>query len=152
VSRFTAVIEEAPRGGAFVRIPPEVVSDLGGGGRIPVKASFDGVGYRGSIVRMGGESVLGILKDIREELGKSLGDEVEVAVERDAQEREVEIPIELARLLGTNPAALEAFEALSYTHRREHARHVADAKRPETRTRRAQKTIETLTGLDTGSR
>jgi uncharacterized protein YdeI (YjbR/CyaY-like superfamily) len=101
---------------------------------------------------MGGESVLGILKDIREELGKSLGDEVEVAVERDAQEREVEIPIELARLLGTNPAALEAFEALSYTHRREHARQVADAKRPETRTRRAQKTIETLTGLDTGSR
>jgi uncharacterized protein YdeI (YjbR/CyaY-like superfamily) len=50
-----------------------------------------------------------------------------VTVERDEAEREVEIPVELAKLLEANPAARNAFEALSHSHRREHALHVAEA-------------------------
>ncbi len=95
---------------------------------------------------MGGESVLGMLKEIREALGKDHGDEVEVSVEVDLEEREVVVPAELATLLKSSPAALEAFEALSYTHRREHASYVAGAKKPETRERRARKMVATLTG------
>jgi bifunctional DNA-binding transcriptional regulator/antitoxin component of YhaV-PrlF toxin-antitoxin module len=146
LSGFVAVIEEAPRGGAYVLVPPDVIEALGGGGRIPVQATFDGIAYRGSIVRMGGDSVLGVLKEIREKLGKARGDEVEVTVEREEAEREVEIPVELAKLLGATPAARNAFEALSYSHRREHALHVAEAKKPETRERRAHKTVEDLIG------
>ena len=126
-------------------IPPDVAEGLGGG-RIPVRASFGGTPYRGSIVRMGGESVLGVLKEIRETLGLAYGDEVEVTIERDEDERVIEIPAELATLLEANPAARSAFEALSYSHRREHALHVAEAKKPETRERRARKTIEALIG------
>ena len=144
MSRFSATIEEAPRGGAHVRIPPDVIEALGGGGRIPVQATFDGIQYRGSVVRMGGDSVLGVLKEIREMLGKTHGAEVEVTIERAEAEREVEIPIELAKLLDANPAARKAFDALSYSHRREHALHVAEAKKPETRERRARKTVEDL--------
>ena len=144
MSSLVATVEEAPRGGAFVRIPPDVIDGLGGGGRIPVRATFGGIPYRGSIVRMGGDSVLGVLKEIRDTLGLALGDEVEVTVVRDEAERVVEIPLELATLLEANPAAREAFEGLSYSHRREHALHVAEAKQPETRERRARKTIEAL--------
>lgn len=143
---FRAAIEEAPRGGAYVRVPAEVVEELGGGGRIKVTATFDGIDYRGSIVRMGGGSVLGLLKDIREQLGKGPGDEIVVTVEPDIEERVVEVPPELEALLEANPGAREAFYALSYTHRREHAMHVAEAKKQETRQRRAAKTIETLLG------
>ena len=146
LSGFVAIIEEAPRGGAYVRIPPDVVEGLGGGGRIPVQATFGGIPYRGSIVRMGGDSVLGVLKEIRKRLGLAHGDEVEVTVEGDEAERVVEIPVELATLLEANPAASKAFAALSYSHRREHALHVAEAKQPETRERRARKTIEALIG------
>jgi hypothetical protein len=146
VSRFVAIIEEAPRGGAFVTIPTQVIKELGGGGRIKVKATFDGIPYRGSIVRMGGKSILGLLKDIREGLGKGPGDEIAVTVEADLEEREVEIPPELEELLRANPKAKKAFDDLSYSHRREHAMHVAEAKKPETRQRRASKTIETLLG------
>jgi hypothetical protein len=146
VSEFIAMIEEAPRGGAFVAIPPQVVEELGGGGRIKVKATFDGIPYRGSIVRMGGRSIIGLLKDIREGLGKGPGDEIGVTVESDLEERVVEIPPELDELLDESPEARNAFEALSYSHRREHATHVAEAKNPETRQRRAAKTIETLLG------
>lgn len=95
---------------------------------------------------MGGESVLGMLKEISEGLGKGHGDEVGVSVEPDVDEREVEVPAEPATLLKSNSAALGAFEALSYTYRREHASYVAEAKKPETREGRARKTVETLTG------
>jgi hypothetical protein len=146
VSEFVANIEEAPRGGAFVAIPPEVVEELGGGGRIKVKATFDGIPYRGSIVRMGGQSIIGLLKEIKAGLGKGPGDEIAVTVESDLEERVVEIPPELEELLDESPEARKAFEALSYCHRREHATHVAEAKNPETRQRRAAKTIDTLLG------
>jgi uncharacterized protein YdeI (YjbR/CyaY-like superfamily) len=79
-------------------------------------------------------------------LGKGPGDEIAVTVEADLEEREVEIPPELEELLRANPKAKEAFDDLSYSHRREHAMHVAEAKKPETRQRRASKTIETLLG------
>jgi uncharacterized protein YdeI (YjbR/CyaY-like superfamily) len=36
------------------------------------------------------------------------------------------------------------FDGLAYSHRREYAQHVAGAKRPETRARRVQCTIEEL--------
>lgn len=146
MSSFEAAIEEAPRGGAFVEVPPDVVEELGGGGRIPVLAEFDGIPYRGSVVRMGGASVIGVLKDIRETLGKGAGDAVTVELRPDSEERVVDLPVELADALASNPAAKAAFEALSYTHRREHAQHVAEAKRPETRQRRAIKTVESLSG------
>ncbi len=62
--------------------------------------------------------------------------------------RETEIPLELARLLDHNPAAREAFDALSFSHQREHAMYVAEAKQAETRERRAKKTVESLLSRD----
>ena len=146
LSGFVAILEEASRRGAYVRIPSHVVEALGGGGRIPVRATFGGIEYRGSIVRMRRDSVLGVLKEIREGLGKAHGDELEVTVVRDEAERVVEVPVELAKLLEANLAFREAFETLSHSHRREYALHVAEAKKPETRERRARKTVEDLSG------
>lgn len=141
-----ATLEEGPQGGAFVSIPPDGIEALGGGGRIRVVATFDGIPYRGSIVRMGGVSVIGVLKEIREALGKGPGDELRVSLQPDLEERVVEIPAELEGLLEANPEARRAFDALSYTHRREHAGYVAEARKAETRQRRATKTIESLLG------
>jgi hypothetical protein len=69
MERFEATIVEADRGGALVEVPAAVVEALGGRGRIPVRATFDGIAYQGSVVSMGGRRVLGILKSIRAELG-----------------------------------------------------------------------------------
>jgi hypothetical protein len=143
---FDATIEEAPRGGAFVAMPSDVVSRLGEGGRIPVEVRFDGTPYRGSVVRMGGRSIVGVLSAIREELGKGPGDTVRVAILRDDAERRVEIPPELTEAFASSPNAREAFEALSYTHQREHVLYVTEAKKAETRARRAARTVERLNG------
>jgi hypothetical protein len=143
MERFEAELLEAARGGACVEVPPEVVAALGGGGRIPVRATFDGIDYRGSIVSMGGAKVLGVLKAIREELGKVPGDPLVVTVTRDEAERRVEVPGELAAALDV-AGARPAFDALSFSHQREHVRWIEEAKKPETRARRVARTVERL--------
>jgi hypothetical protein len=140
---FEAAIVVNDGGGAWVEVPGEVVAALGGGGRIPVVASFDGVGYRGSIASMGGCMALGVLKSIRSELGKGDGDAVTVTVERDTGERVVEVPEDLAAALA-EAGLREAFDGLSYSHRREHVNAINDAKKAETRARRIAKALEML--------
>lgn len=138
------MIKPTERGGAYVEVPTDVIEALGGKARLPVNATFDGVDYRGSIVSMGGDvKVLGILKDIRVQLGKAPGDRVTVTVERDDAERTVIVPDELAAALDV--AGLSTtFQRLSYSHQREYVGWIAEAKKPETRRRRIVDTVERL--------
>ena len=138
---FDATLVAADRGGAFVVIPAEVVAALGGKGRIPVRATFDGVAYRGSIVSMGGEKVLGVQKAIRTELGKGPGDEVRVTVALDEEERSVDLPDDLRDALAA-AALIDRFTRLSYSHQREYVMWIDEAKRPATRARRIAETVE----------
>jgi hypothetical protein len=140
---FEATIVVNDGGGAWVEVPGEVIAALGGGGRIPVRASFDGVAYRGSIASMGGCMALGMLKSIRTQLGKGDGDPVTVTVERDTAERIVEVPPDLAAAL-EEAGLRKSFDALSYSHRREHVNAINDAKKPETRARRIARAVEML--------
>ena len=88
--------------------------------------------------------VLGILKAIRNKIGKQPADVVHVEVRQDLQEYTVEVPEELLLLFAENPEIGAYFEQHAYTHRREHARYITEAKRPETRQKRAEKTVEML--------
>jgi uncharacterized protein DUF1905/bacteriocin resistance YdeI/OmpD-like protein len=142
---FEATIVAVEGGGAFVRIPPEVVAALGGKGRIPVQATFDGIAYRGSVVSMGGEKVLGLLKGIRTELGKEPGDTVRVTLTVDETPRRVAVPDDLrAALDGARRRG--AFSRLSYTHQRERVTWIESAKRADTRARRVAETVAELSG------
>ncbi|WP_338766374.1 YdeI/OmpD-associated family protein [Nocardia vulneris] len=142
MAEFVGTVESALGGGAFVAVPAAVSAALGGG-RVPVRATFDGIEYRGSIVDMGSGPCLGVLKAIRTQLGKGPGDTVLVTVERDDIERTVEVPDDLAAAL--HAAGLRAaFDALSYSRRREHVTSVVDAKREDTRTRRIAKVVAAL--------
>lgn len=143
MERFEATIEEGRGGGAFVRVPPEVDAALGGKGRIAVQATFDGAAYRGSVVTMSGARCIGLLKAIREELGKGPGDTVAVTLAPDLAERTVEVPDDLGRAL--EDAGLRAtFDALSFSHQREYVTWVEEAKKPDTRARRVAGTVERL--------
>jgi hypothetical protein len=141
MERFEAPLVEAQRGGALVEVPAEVVAALGGGGRIKVRARFDGIDYEGSVVSMGGAKVIGVLKSIRARLGKHPGDTISVELERDDAERAVTVPDDLATAL-RKAKARKAFDALSYSHQREYVLWIDEAKRPETRARRITQTVE----------
>lgn len=141
---FTAVIQDPGGGGAFVEIPFDVEKEFGSK-RPRVRAMIEGVPYRGILSRMGTDyHMLIILKDIREKIGKTFGDEVTITVEPDTEPRVIEIPAELKKLFRTEKEAKAFFDKLSYTHQKEYVTWINEAKRAETRQNRIAKTIEML--------
>ena len=141
---FTATIKNAGGGGAFVEVPFDVEAAFGSK-RPKVKAMFEGVPYRGILTRMGTERhLLIILKEIREQIGKTFGDEVTITVEPDNSPRVIEVPAELEKSFKGEKEAKAFFDKLSYTHRREYVTWINEAKREETRQNRIVKTIEML--------
>ncbi len=142
--KFTAMIEDAGRGGAYVTIPFNV-EQVFGKKRVMVKAWLGGEYYRGSLVRMGGsEHILGVRKEIREKLGKAIGDEIEVVLEEDTDPREVTVPQDLQLALVSEPLAQANFGKLAYSHQKEYVQWIEEAKRPETRQKRVEQTVEKL--------
>jgi bifunctional DNA-binding transcriptional regulator/antitoxin component of YhaV-PrlF toxin-antitoxin module len=97
-------------------------------------------------VTYSGKHVLGVLKSIRDELGIGPGDEVLIRIERDSSERTVTIPAELAQAFEGLPGSRAAFEKLSYSDQREHVDHIEEAKKSDTRQRRALRIAQTLGG------
>jgi bacteriocin resistance YdeI/OmpD-like protein/uncharacterized protein DUF1905 len=136
--RFTATLQDR-----FVVVPLDV-RELWGEARPPVAGTVNGVAFRSRLAVYGGQTVLGLTNAFRAEAGIAEGDEVEVVIDRDDTPREVEVPGELRAALEGDPIAGAAFDALSFTHRREYASWIADAKREETRDRRAARAIELL--------
>jgi hypothetical protein len=137
----------APFGPATaVELTDAQVAELGGGKRAAVIIGIGGRTARGRLAVMDGRNVIGLSKAVRAELGVEIGDEVDVTIELDTAERTVDVPADLAAALDAAPQARAAFEALSYSRRKELARGVAEAKRPETRDRRIASAIAELTG------
>jgi hypothetical protein len=130
---------------AAVILDDEQVAAVGEGAkRFPVLATVNGYSWRTTVTRMRGEFMLGLNREVREGAGVQAGDTVQVAIELDTAPREVEVPEPLADALAGDSAAKAAFDALSFTNRKEFARWVADAKRPETRERRLAKALQML--------
>jgi hypothetical protein len=143
--RFEGTLEPARGGGAFVSLPAEVLARLGGGTRLRVRGTLNGVGFRSSTMPTGGGAAcLGVHRATREAAGAALGDTVVVEIEVDDAPREVELPAELAGALASEPSLRAAFEGLAPSRRRELASSVAGAKREDTRARRVVRIVEQL--------
>ena len=69
---------------------------------------------------------------------------VAIRIEADTEPRVVEPPADLAKALKRDAAAKAAWKKLSFTHKKEHAEALLDAKKPETRASRLEKTLAML--------
>ena len=142
--KFKATIQSGIGGGAGVVFPYDVEREFGTKGLIPVNSTLDGVPFTGSLCKCGPQShMLGVLKSIREQIGKGPGDTIEVVLWKDEAVRTVELPPEFKSLL-KREGLLASFEKLSYTHRKEYCRWITEAKKEETRQNRLKKSIEML--------
>ncbi|MBL4931623.1 YdeI/OmpD-associated family protein [Clostridium paridis] len=141
---FNAVIKQHGEKNASFIEPPFDVKEVFGSKRVKVKATFDGVEYRGSVVSMGGCYMLGITQEIRNKIGKGFGDEIFVTLEKDEEERSVEIPEDFGREMNNNEAALATFKTLSYSAQKEYITWITSAKREETRLDRIAKSVVLL--------
>src|SRR5262245_47807279 len=143
VHEFEAVLGGGEGDRPIVELPFDV-REAYGTARPKVRATVNGVTLRTTVAVYGGKYYVGFRANVREAAGIQIGDSVRVRIEPDEEPREVEVPDDLARAFAKNAAAKKAFDGLSFTHRKEYAVWVAQAKRPETRQRRVEKTVEML--------
>jgi Domain of unknown function (DUF1905)/Bacteriocin-protection, YdeI or OmpD-Associated len=129
---------------AALRAPFDVVEVFGTRARVPVRGTINGFPFRSSLMPMGGCHRMVVNETIRDGAGVKAGDTVTVVLERDVAERVVEVPALLKKELAKSKAAQANWETLSFTHQKEIARSITEAKLEETRTRRLAKAIDIL--------
>lgn len=85
--RFRATIECSGSIDAAYVVVPVDIRKVYGKGRLKVEATFDGEHYSGSVVNMGVKDadgkicyIIGITKAIRQKIGKTFGDTVDVTL------------------------------------------------------------------------
>ncbi len=145
--RFESTVELGGKTATGIPIPDEVIEALGSGKRPPVAVTVNGHTYRTTAVRMGGRFLVPLSAENREAAGVAAGEDITVDLEADTAPREVTLPDDLAAAMDDEARA--AYDGLSYSHRKEWVRWVEEAKKPETRTTRIEKTV---TGLREGKK
>ena len=140
-TQFSAELERAGSTSARLRVPVDL-KEAFGRARPPLKVTIRGYTWRTTPGVYGGVAYIGLNKDVRAAAGVDAGDRVRVAIELDTEPRTVTVPDDLQAALADEREAREAFEKLSYTHRREYVAWIEEAKRPETRARRVAGTVE----------
>ena len=142
--KFKATIQAGDRGGADVLFPFDVEKAFETKGKIPVKATFNGVPYSGSLIKYGLPlHMLGMPKAIREQTQTAPGDIVRVELWKDEEPRTIQPPAELKQAM-LSAGVMKIFDRLSYTHRKEYCRWISEAKKEETRRRRIAQATEML--------
>ncbi len=138
----------ADEGENFVVELPFDVKEVFGQARPPIVITLTtprgSYSFRWTVSVYGGKSYIGVRRSHREAAGLRPGESVSITIAADDEPRVIEPPTDLASALKKSAAARVAWDALSFTHKREHAEALLDAKKPETRARRLEKTMEML--------
>ena len=142
---FKTTLQQAEgKNATGIRIPAEVIAALGTQKRPKVKATVNGYSYRNTVAAYGEVFMLGFSAEHRAASGLKAGDEIEVTLELDTEPRTVEVPADLAAALAAKTGARAAFDASSYSARKEFVRQVESAKAQETRERRIARIVDQL--------
>ena len=143
--RFRTVLSLENRQATGIHVPVAAVEALGGGKRPAVVATVNGYTYRATVMGYDpADPLMPFTAEHRAASGLQAGDEVEVELVLDTEPRDVDIPDDLAAALEAEPAAKAFFEGLSNSNKKVHTLAIADAKTPETRARRIEKSIALL--------
>jgi hypothetical protein len=141
MKRFDAVLEPfGPAGAVTLPFDPK---EEWGKVRAPVRGTIDGHPFTTTVARYGGVDYLAFRREVREAAGVEIGATVAIEVELDTSERVVAVPGDLAVALA-GAGVRDAFDRLSYTHRKEYVSWVEEAKREQTRKTRIGRSVDLL--------
>jgi hypothetical protein len=139
------VLKDAEVNATGIEVPEEVVAALGKGRNPRVKITLNDYSYRGVVQTSSGRLMLSLSATNREAAGLEAGDKVKVTLELDTEPRAVEVPEDLKDAL-SKAGTYEAFEALSFSKKKEFVRQVEEAKAQETRNRRIANVVAQVGG------
>jgi hypothetical protein len=142
---ITTTATLAGESGEYYFIVPVDFQATFGRHRPPVRVTIRGHTFRTTPARYGTEYYIVVNRANRAAAGDlDHGDRVKIRIELDTEPRVVTPPPELAASLAGSPQAKAIFRKLSYSHQKAYADWVAEAKRPETRLRRGDESVERL--------
>jgi hypothetical protein len=104
--------------------------------RAPVRVTLNGYTYRSTIAAMGGTLCIPLRRSNREAAGLKGGETLDVEIALDTEKRIVEPPRDFVQALKAAPLAWERWRELSFSHQREYAEAIIEARKPETRASR----------------
>ena len=141
--KFKAKAQAAGPSGAwcFIAVPFDVSEVWGTRGRVAVKGTINGFPFSTNIQPMDGRHLLTFNKQLQAGAKAKAGDTVSIVMERATERLVVEVPAELAKAFRRSQEARMFWDKLAYSHRKEFARWISDAKQEETRARRAAKAV-----------
>ena len=143
---FTAKLELVPHGGHYVVVPRAVADAAGLKHGLRVRGTVNGARYRSSLMMYGGIFHLGVHKATLAEAGVQPPAVVNVSIEADAEPLPTDVvPPDLARALKRGAGAAAAWDCLRPSLKREHVGSLLSAKKEETRARRLEKIVASLT-------
>ncbi len=129
---------------AALKPPFDVVEVFQRKGRVPVKGTINGFPFRSSLMNMGDGHMMVVNAELRAGANCKAGDTVSVVMELDTEQRKIELPAYLNKIIAADPTTKAAWDKLSFTHQKEHVRAIEDAKREETRDKRIAAMLEML--------
>lgn len=138
---FTAQILQEGKTATGIPVPPEVLAALDGGKKPAVTVTINGASYRTTVGYMGGQAMLPLSAENRAVTGAEGGDTVDVGLTLDTASREVAIPEDFAAAM----AARAVYDKLAPSARKAHVVNIEGAKAAETRLRRIEKAVASLT-------
>jgi Bacteriocin-protection, YdeI or OmpD-Associated/Domain of unknown function (DUF1905) len=145
VSAFRAKVEPASQGGHYVVVPARVAKAAGLRHGARVRGTVNGVPYRSALMTYGGVFHLGVHKATLAQAGAGPPARLVVTIELDDLPLPTDtVPDDLMRAMRRQPGALAAWQTLRPSLRREHVKSVLEAKKPETRLRRIERIVATL--------
>ena len=139
---FRTTVELGGKTATGLQVPDDVVEALGAGRRPPVTVTVGGYSYRTTVAPMGGAFWVPLAAEHREAAGVAAGQKVDVRIELDTAPRETPLPDDLDAAL--DDAGRAHFHGLAPSHRKEWVRWVEEAKKPETRATRVEKTAAAM--------
>jgi bifunctional DNA-binding transcriptional regulator/antitoxin component of YhaV-PrlF toxin-antitoxin module len=116
--------------------------DVWGKARVPVKVTINGYSWRSTVGNRGGQQYIVVNAEARRNAGVKAGDSVTITLEPDTEKREIQIPMELRKGLGTKLSG--KLDRLACSHKKEFIVWYSGAKKEETRTRRVEKMKQML--------
>ncbi len=118
--------------------------DVFGKVRAPVTVTLNGYTYRSTIAAMGGPPCIPLRRSNREAAGLEGGETIDVRLTLDTAPRVVEAPTDFVKALKASPPAWDRWQALSYSHQREHVEAIEEARKADTRARRIEGAIRMI--------
>lgn len=143
--RFDAELRLNGKTATGIPVPERIIEELAGGRRPQVTVSLNGYTFQTSLGTMSGQVFIPVSGVVRGAAGIEAGDRLDVEIELATKPAHVEVPWDLQAALAAEPDARDFFfEGLTASQKRAYTEWIERAKKPETRQRRLDETLDSL--------